>query len=337
MTFFSFETVGVVVVWGLVAWIGLTLALWLWNFATRPRIQYTGQHCVITGGSSGLGLALAEKLVAQGANVTLVARNQARLDSALKTIQAAAISPSQTLRAISADVTKYESIEAAIAQSTKDNQGRAVDFLVCNAGAAKPGYFMEQDVSAHRFQMELNYLGCVHAVRAAADGMARRRSGKIVLVGSACSLTTFIGYSSYGSSKYAVRALGEALRNEFHLYGIGVHTFLPCSMDTPGFVEENKLKPPETKLIEDGGGLSTPEQSANNLLSGLRSGKFAITEGFDQWLLRVSTSGVAMRQNAWLEALVSPIATLATAAFRVYFDHVVKPRNYPHNKTSESQ
>lgn len=74
------------------------------------------------------------------------------------------------------------------------------------------------------------------------------------------------GYSAYGATKFAIRGLAEALAMELTPHNVCVTLALPPDTDTPGFKEEEKTKPLETKLISDAGGLVQPEDVAKNLL-----------------------------------------------------------------------
>lgn len=100
--------------------------------------------------------------------------------------------------------------------------------------------------------------------------------GKIVFVSSVLGYFSMVGYSPYSPGKFAVRGLAEALQSEFLLYGIDVHICFPGTIFSPGFVEENKVKPKVTLKIEETDSGSQPEVVAANLLKG---GAFAL------WLL----------------------------------------------------
>lgn len=173
-----------------------------------PRIEacdlyFAGKHVLVTGGSEGLGLALAARAVRGGAAaVTLVARTRQKLDAAAAALRReqpdggggdGATRPTTTLiQTFSADVTDAQALERAVrAAEKKVAEARAaattpaaaapapaqggVDVLVAAAGAAECGYFHEAAASgAFARQMELNYLGVVHAVQAVYAGMVER-------------------------------------------------------------------------------------------------------------------------------------------------------------------
>ena len=113
----------------------------------------------------------------------------------------------------------------------------------------------------YRDMINLNYLGSVFTVKAVLPKMIeRKQGGHIVFVSSAAALTSFVGYSQYCPSKWAVRALGDSLRNELRLYDIKVTQFYPSNMDTEGFEIEERTKPAPTKEIEGTAKLFKPDE-----------------------------------------------------------------------------
>lgn len=87
-------------------------------------------------------------------------------------------------------------------------------------------------------------------IKAAIEPMIERRRGRIVIVSSAMAMIGFAGYSIYAPTKWALRALGDCLRNEFKPYNVMVQVFCPANMLTPAFEQENITKPEVTKVIE---------------------------------------------------------------------------------------
>ena len=89
---------------------------------------------------------------------------------------------------------------------------------------------------------------------------AQGRGGRIVFVSSQAGQVGIFGFSAYSPSKFAVVGLAQVLRMELQAHGIFVSVAYPPDTDTPGFEEENKCKPEETKLISETAGLFQPEQ-----------------------------------------------------------------------------
>ncbi|MEX2625291.1 MAG: SDR family NAD(P)-dependent oxidoreductase, partial [Ilumatobacteraceae bacterium] len=142
-------------------------------------------HVVVTGGSLGIGLATAQACARRGARVSLIGRDAERLAEARRQL------PEGTVTA-AADVTDMAALEAAITQLV-DARGPC-DILVASAGRAEPGYFLDLDADVFARQVEVNYLGVVHAVRAVLPAMVARGRGHLVLVSSLAGLLGVLGY-----------------------------------------------------------------------------------------------------------------------------------------------
>mmetsp|Transcript_32727 Transcript_32727/g.59313 ORF Transcript_32727/g.59313 Transcript_32727/m.59313 type:complete len:312 (-) Transcript_32727:492-1427(-) len=243
----------------------------------KDVIPFEKKHVVITGGSAGIGLCIAEEAIKKKANVTLIARTTSKLKEAQEQLQS--LSSSQKLGSViriqTADVTSEEQIKQALVEAAT-NLG-PVDILICNAGAATPGYFHQTDLAAHRRTMDLNYFGVLNTVHAVYPSMIRRGTGHICLVSSPLGMLGMIGYSTYSPSKYAVRGLADSLRNELQGSGVSVSLAVPPDTDTPGFKTENESKPLETKIISEAGAtLFKPEKVAKMILFGIRSGAYLL-------------------------------------------------------------
>jgi 3-dehydrosphinganine reductase len=200
---------------------------------------------MITGGSRGIGLALAEACAAAGARISLLARGADGLAAAADAVAAAV--PGATVRTAAADVADADALGDAIAAL-----GAALgppDVLVTSAGYARPGPFADLDLAEFRAQMEIDYFGTLHAVRAVVPGMVARRRGHLVLVSSTVAFVGVYGYSAYAPAKHAVRGLAETLRPELKPHGITVACAYPPDTDTPGYAEENLHKPEVTRRI----------------------------------------------------------------------------------------
>jgi NAD(P)-dependent dehydrogenase (short-subunit alcohol dehydrogenase family) len=212
----------------LAAWCALALPAMLFRALglippQLPPLDLAGKHVLVTGGSQGLGLALAEGCAARGARVSVLARSAAPLQLARVRIQAVS-APGHTAVAVSADVTDDAATLAAVAEAVAAQGGRAVDVLIAAAGAAEPGYFLEQPAALFERQMRLNYLGTVHAIQAVLPAMVQRPPGgggaaagadcRLVLVGSGASAIAFLGYAAYAPTKFAVKVVVQRRAGE---------------------------------------------------------------------------------------------------------------------------
>ena len=268
-------------------------------------MKVRGAVALVTGGSSGIGLATARHLAAAGAHVWLVARDEGRLQAAQAQVEAARPDADQRVGYSVADVADAEAASAAVAQAAE--QIGPPTLLVNCAGVAHPGYFQELDLAIFRWMMDVNYFGTVHMAKAVAPGMIARGSGHIVNLSSAAGFLGVFGYTAYGASKYAVRGFSEVLRAEMKPHGIGVSVVFPPDVDTPQLAYENQFKPPETRAIAGAGSVLSPDQVAAAIVSGVERNRFAILPGLEAKL----TYRLAGILGGWVHPLLDYLVARA--------------------------
>ncbi|MVU77353.1 SDR family NAD(P)-dependent oxidoreductase [Nocardia sp. ET3-3] len=200
--------------------------------------DWTSEHVIVTGGSEGIGAAVAEAFARRGAAVSILARRRNPLRERAETIGA---------QWATADVTQRDELTTAI-KELEHRQGPCT-VLACCAGLTLPGRFLDIDPDEFDTQITANYLGSVHAIRAVLPGMTERRSGRILLISSTSAFLGIAGYTSYGPTKASIRQLALCLRYETDPTGVHVAVLYPADTDTPGLTRENLRKPPETKAI----------------------------------------------------------------------------------------
>ncbi len=178
---------------------------------------------LITGASSGIGEALARELALRKTRLCLIARRTERLE-ALK----AELGNLTDVMTITCDVTD----EAAMRQSiemTLNRFGR-LDLVIANAGRGVSGTLSQLNPEAFRGQFETNVFGVLNTIYPAMKALQESK-GQLVILGSIMSYLAFGGSAPYSMSKYAVRALAEALYHEWKPLGVSV------TLICPGFVE----------------------------------------------------------------------------------------------------
>lgn len=247
--------------------------------ATKSSFQ--GQLALITGGSSGIGLALAQLLAREGANVWLLARRKDALENTLKTLPSA---DGQQHGMLAVDVSHWDQVRASLQRLVAE--AGVPDLLINSAGITHPGYVEEIPLEIYRELMEINYFGTVHTVKALLPAMLERGSGHIVNISSAAGFVTGPGYGAYSASKYAVRALSDVMRAELKPRGLRVSLVYPPNTDTPQRAYELSLQDPQVHHLDENAGLGPwkfgtlpASQVAEVILKGVERGSYVILPG----------------------------------------------------------
>jgi short-subunit dehydrogenase len=199
---------------------------------------------VVTGASSGIGLALAKALAAEGYRVGLVARRRAPMEEAAKEILASG----GTAAVATADVGDLPQLRRAI-----DDLARVhgpADLLIANAGVGVPTTLDPVNIDAVEETFRVNVLGVVYAIDAVLPAMLARGSGHIVAVSSLAGYKGLPGESAYCASKAAVNSYMEGLRVQVRTRGIAVTTVCPGFVHTP-MTSPNTFKMPFVLEADD--------------------------------------------------------------------------------------
>ncbi len=237
------------------------------------------QLAMITGGSSGIGLAIARQLVREGTSVCLLARNEDKLEAAKVELSQYKMDENQTIDTLQCDVTDYVCLNTKLTAYT-DKQGQP-DLVVNSAGVTYPGYFQELDVETFHWLMNINYYGTVHFLKILVPGMIERGSGTILNISSQAGFAGIFGYSGYSASKYAVRGFSDVIRSELKPLGIQVSVAFPPDTETPQLAFEEPLKPYETRFIAGATKVKSADDVAGDILRAMNRGKYIIIPGFD--------------------------------------------------------
>jgi 3-oxoacyl-[acyl-carrier protein] reductase len=190
------------------------------------QIDLKWRHAVVTGGAQGLGFAIAERLLASGASVSLWDRDSELLQKAATQLRGAASVATQVV-----DVSDAASIDAATAHTIQHHG--AIDILVASAGIAGPNFkTWEYPIEAWRQVMEINLTGVFLCCRAIVPHMIERNYGRIVNISSIAGKEGNPTASGYSASKAGVIALTKSLGKETAMHNIAVNCITPAAAKT---------------------------------------------------------------------------------------------------------
>ncbi len=248
---------------------------------SNSKHPFQGKLALITGGSSGIGLAVAQQLARGGANVWILARRKEPLQSAFQALYSY---NGQRHGMLSADVSEWKQVQGAVEKLQREVG--VPDLLINSAGVTEPGLVEELSIETYREMMEINYLGTVHVTKAVLPGMLQRGSGDIVNISSAGGFVTGPGYGAYSPTKFAVRGFSDALRAEVKPRGLRVFLVYPPNTDTPQRAYEVSHQSPEIHHLDENAGIGPwkfgtlpVNYVAADILQGVQRGRYVILPG----------------------------------------------------------
>jgi len=234
--------------------------------------MFDGQVVIITGGSSGLGKALANRLSAQGAHLALIARDEAKLAAVKGELEAA--NPHRKVRTYSCDVADFAATETTMAAIAGDLG--LPQLLINSAGILREGRFEQVPLQVFQEVVGINYFGTLHCIKAALPYFQQQGHGWIVNISSMGGRFGAFGYSAYCSSKYAVLGLSDSLRCELKPRGIRLQVVCPPEFDSPMVDELNKYRTPENRRVVHTMPVLDAERVADAVMRGLEKKKYLI-------------------------------------------------------------
>ncbi|OMP09532.1 Short-chain dehydrogenase/reductase SDR [Corchorus olitorius] len=280
------------------------LLLLILYFIVRPRpiaIPIKNRHVFITGGSIGIGLAIAKKAASEGARISLLSRSLDKLKEAKQSIQE---EYQVDVSIFAADVRDYNAIERAI------KEAGPIDVLVINHGVFVFEELGTQELDVVKFMIDVNLMGTFNVIKAALPLMKARKDkspASIAIMSSEAGQVGLYGYTAYSASKFGLRGLAEALQQEVISDNIYVSIICPPSTETPGRNEAIKTMSELMKfIISSSGEVMKAEEVAKITLNAIKSGSFTVPCTFIGRLLVVATAGVSP-QTSFLMAAVEVV------------------------------
>lgn len=264
--------------------------------------DFADKLVLITGGSSGIGLAIAEQLFSAGASVFILARDPMRLEQAVTKINTHRVRAAQQLGAISADVVNYEILCDKLTD-LKQTQG-IPDLVINSAGVARPGYVETLNPEIFRWTMDINFHGTVNVNQALLPDLIARKSGHIVNFSSLAGVLGVFGYTAYSGSKFAVRGYSDTLRSELKPKGIKVSIVFPPDTDTPQLAWEAQYKPFETRIIAGSDKPMSASKVAQIVVKGIQKEKYAIVPGAEAKAIYFLATRIGGAINPVMDLLV---------------------------------
>ncbi|MBP1740289.1 MAG: short chain dehydrogenase [Deltaproteobacteria bacterium] len=245
-----------------------------------------GKVIAVTGGASGIGLAICRRFGREGARVAVIDMNGEEASRQVKALKESSIEATAFTCDVSREEECFQTIQAVI-----DAYG-GIDILVNNAGLTQRSAFVDTQTAVYRKIMDVNFFGALYCTKAAIRSLIERQ-GVIVVTSSHAGYAPLLGRTAYSASKHALHGLFESLRTE--VKDMGIHVMMLC----PGFTRTNLQ---ERALDGDGsitrhprskvGAEDTPEHVADAVFQGVMKRKRMLiltpTGKMTYWLSRLA-------------------------------------------------
>ncbi|MBD3254164.1 MAG: SDR family NAD(P)-dependent oxidoreductase, partial [Candidatus Lokiarchaeota archaeon] len=246
---------------------------------------FDGKIAVVSGGSKGIGKAIAKEISKLGGSVCVIARGLEGLKTTEEEIKELLDKEDQFVDIISCDTSDMDELKPPL---LKFVQKRGVpDYLINVVGDNHPDYLENLKLEHFKKILNANYYTQLVPTLILLPHFMEEKSGHIIFVSSVAAYIGLIGNATYTPSKAAVVGLAEVMRNELLPYNVKVSVLYPPDTDTPLLRRGNEVRPQEQAIISEKGGLMTPEEVARSLVAGIRKDRFEIFPGKAGFLKKI--------------------------------------------------
>lgn len=248
---------------------------------------------IITGGSSGIGKAMAIEFGSKGSKVLITGRNKEELDKTVLELRQKGI----TIEGFQADVSR-EDDNKRMAEAALKAYGR-IDILINNAGISMRALFEEVDLDVVKKVMDINFYGVLYATKYCLPEI-KKNSGSIIGISSIAGYRGLPGRTGYSASKFALNGFLEVLRTE--LLKTGVHVLTAC----PGFTSSNIRK---RSLTKDGTSQGESPRNEEKMMSAEVCARYIYeaTRTRKRTLILTTQGRLAVLLNKWLPAFADKL------------------------------
>ena len=196
------------------------------------RLNLAGKKVFISGGTRGLGLAIAKSLLGAGADVSFCGRNNGEVASVEKDLKSFnKLNSRQEVLGLTADVGEFNQIKM-LKDELQMKFGK-IDILVCNAGVLGPiSQFLESDLDEWKLALNTNLLGSIFLIHELLPAMIENGSGKIIQLSGGGAASPLPGLTSYAASKAGIIRFIETLAEEYKDSGVDINAIAPGMLKT---------------------------------------------------------------------------------------------------------
>ena len=255
---------------------------------------------IITGGSSGLGRALAARLLRRGASLALIARNPAKL-AAVRDELSRDLPEGRRIGIYSCSVSDPVCVEKTVRAIALEMGPPSI--LINCAGIIHESRFEDQTLETFHDTMSVNFYGALHCIQAVLPYFKQQAGGRIVNISSMGGLMGVFGYTAYCSSKHALNGLTHALRTELAPMNIIVQLVCPGEFDSPMADKLNTYRSAENKAMVFTIPIMRTKRVADAVVKGIEKNRYMIIPGpmarlidcFARWFPGLSRWGADLR------------------------------------------